>query len=126
MADIYRFVTKSNNRRPVYTSYELGKMVMDKRKSSGMNFAEFANKYEITERMLLQIETVSCSFSPKIYKICGSILGLSSEELLAEYVDDVNAANYRTKDNGVGVHATFEIANDIFNEIIMQRKIGIN
>lgn len=126
MADIYRFIKKSNNRRPVYTSYELGKMVRDKRESSGLDLAEFANKYGISEKMLSRIETVSCSFSPKIYKICGSILDLSPEELLAEYTDDVNAANYRAKDNGAGVHATFEMANNIFNEIIMQRKIGIN
>ncbi len=125
MADIYGFINKSNNRRPVYTSYELGKMVRDKRKSSGMNLTAFADKYGISEKMLVQIEEVSCSFSPKIYKICGSILGLSTEELLEEYIDDVKAVNYRTKDNGAGVHATFDKANDIFNEIIMQRKIGI-
>ncbi|MCI8667188.1 MAG: hypothetical protein HFG82_11070 [Dorea sp.] len=125
MADIYRFINKSNNRRPVYTSYELGKMVRDKRENSGMNLAVFAEQYGISEELLAQIETVSCSFSPKIYKTCGSILGLSSEELLAEYIDDVKAASYRTKDNGSGVYATFERANDIFNEIIMQRKIGI-
>ena len=31
MANIYRFVKKSNNSRPLYTSYELSKMVRDKR-----------------------------------------------------------------------------------------------
>lgn len=126
MADIYEFVKKSNNRRPVYTSYELSKMIRDKRENSGLNRSEFAAKYEIEETLLAEIEVGNASFSPRIYKVCGKILNLSTEELLAEIVDDEKAASYRASDNGTGVQATFEMANLLFNEIIMQKKIGIN
>ena len=126
MADIYEFVKKSNNRRPVYTSYELSKMVRDRRKDSGQSISEFALKNEVDENILKQIELGSCSFSPKIYRVGGNILGLSSKELLAEFIDDIEAVNYRANDNGKGVQETFEMANMLFNEIIMQKKIGIN
>ncbi len=125
MADIYEFVKKSDNRRPVYTSYELSKMVRDKREKEGSGILEFAAEYGIDEKMLADIEAGERSFSPEIYKICGSILGLSSEELLAEYIDDEKAANYRTGDSGSGVQATFDMANMLFNEMIMQKKIGV-
>lgn len=126
MANIYEFITKSNDRRPVYTSYELSKMVRDRRKDSGQSISEFALKNEVDENILKQIELGSCSFSPKIYRVCGNILGLSSKELLAEFIDDIEAVNYRANDNGKGVQETFEMANMLFNEIIMQKKIGIN
>lgn len=126
MADIYEFIKKSNNRRPVYTSYELSKMVRDKRKKSGLGVSEFAASHEINENILKEIEKGECSFSPKIYRICGDILNLSSEELLAEFVDDEEVVNYRASDNEVGVQDTFEMANMLFNEIIMQKKIGVN
>ena len=126
MANIYEFVKKSNNRRPVFTSYELSKMVKDKREKSGLNSLEFAAQYEISENMLLEIEQGSCSFSPKYYKACGQILNLSVDELLGEFVDDLQAANFRTTNDQRDVQETFEMANMLFNEIIMQMKIGIN
>ena len=57
MADIYEYVNKTNDSRPVYTSYELSKMVRKKRKSSNLDIAAFAEKYGIAEKMLKEIET---------------------------------------------------------------------
>lgn len=126
MADIYEFVKKSDNRRPVYTSYELSKMVREKRKDENLTISEFAIKYGTDDKMVEEIELGSCSFSPKVYRVCGSILNLSSEELLAEVIDDEATANFRTSDRGEGVESTFKMANMLFNEIIMQKKIGTN
>lgn len=126
MADIYEFVKKSNNSRPLYTSYELSKKVKDKRISEEIDVSEFALKYNVPLDVLLKIEEGSCSFSPKIYKACGQILGLATDELLSEINDDVAAANFRSDGNDANVQGTFELANMLFNEIIMQRKIGIN
>ena len=53
MADIYKFVKKSNNSRPLYTSYELSKNVKDKRIGEGISEAEFASKYGITMEQFL-------------------------------------------------------------------------
>lgn len=126
MADIYEFVKKSNNRRPVYTSYELSKKIKDKRTSEGLDVRDFASKYNVSLEMLCQIEEGSCSFSPKIYKVCGQILDLTSEELLSEINDDTEAANFRSNGNDDNVQCTFDLANMLFNEIIMQKKIGID
>lgn len=126
MADIYEFVKKSNNSRPLYTSYELSKKVKDKRISEGIDASGFASKYDIPLDILLKIEEGTCSFSPKIYKACGQILGLATDELLSEINDDVAAANFRSDGNDANVQGTFELANMLFNEIIIQRKIGIN
>jgi transcriptional regulator with XRE-family HTH domain len=120
MADIYKFVKKSNNSRPLYTSYELSKNVKDKRIGEGISEAEFASKYGITMELLQRIEEGNSSFSPKLYRVCGKILGLSTEELLSEINDDMAAAN------DSNVQGTFDLANMLFNEIIMQKKIGIN
>ena len=45
---------------------------------------------------------------------------------MSEINDDVAAANFRSDGNDANVQGTFELANMLFNEIIMQRKIGIN
>ena len=111
MADIYKFVKKSNNSRPLYTSYELSKNVKDKRIGEGISEAEFASKYGITMELLQRIEEGNSSFSPKLYRVCGKILGLS---------------NFRSDANDSNVQGTFDLANMLFNEIIMQKKIGIN
>ena len=126
MADIYEFVKKSNYSRPLYTSYELSKKVRDKRISEGIDASEFASKYDVPLDIFLKIEEGSCSFYPKIYKVCGQILGLTTDELLSEINDDVTAANFRSDGNDGNVQGTFDLANMLFNEIIIQRKIGIN
>ena len=126
MADIYKFVKKSDNSRPFYTSYELSKNVKDKRVGEGIGEAEFASKYGIPIELLQKIENGNSSFSPKLYKACGKILGLSTEELISEITDDMSAANFRSDANDSNVQGTFDLANMLFNEIIMQKKIGIN
>ena len=126
MADIYEFVKRSDNSRPLYTSYELSKMIRDKRASERLDAAEFALKYEVSLEVFLQIEEGGCSFSPGLYKACGQILNLTSEQLLSEVNDDTAAASFRSNGNDDNVQKTFHIANMLFNEIIMQKKIGIN
>lgn len=122
MSNIYQFVSKSDNRRPLYTSYELSKMVRDKRFASGLTILEFATQYNINSDTLMEIELGMCSFSPKMYKICGKILNLTTEDLLAEIVDD-EIIQCSIHNN---IQDTFNKANMIFNEIIMQKKIGTN
>lgn len=126
MADIFEYINKSDNRRPVYTSYELSEMVRKQRINSGQSITEFAAAHDITETMLMDIEAGTRSFSPKIYKACGKILNLSTERLTAEIVDDINTVNYRTTKDADNNPQTFNIANMLFNEIIMQQKIRSN
>ena len=46
--------------------------------------------------------------------------------LCGEINDDMAAANFRSDANDSNVQGTFDLANMLFNEIIMQKKIGIN
>lgn len=126
MADIYKFIKKSSNSRPLYTSYELSKLVKDMRIREDIDEAEFASRHGISIELLQRIEEGNSTFSPKLYRVCGKILGLSTEELLSEITDDVDAANFRLNVNDDNVQETFNLANMLFNEIIMQEKIGIN
>lgn len=50
MADIYEYVNKTNDSRPVYTSYELSKMVREKRKSGNLDIAAFAENMELQRK----------------------------------------------------------------------------
>ena len=126
MASIYEYIQISNNRRPVYTSYELSKMVREKRKVSEMGVSEFAAKYDTSEIELLKIEEGTCSFTPRMYKACSKILDLTVDKLIAEYEDDLTAVSYRATDSDDAVQETVKIANMLFNEMIMQEKIGTN
>lgn len=124
MADIFEFVKKSDNCRPVYTSYELSSMVKEKRKNERLDVKAFSKKHGVSEDILDQIENGRRVFSTKMYKSCGTILGLSTEEMLAEYEDDISAVNFRASENDESTQKTFDLVNMLFNEIIMQEKIS--
>lgn len=124
MSNIYEFIQKSNNCRPVYTSYELSKMVRNKRKEEETDCNSFALRYNLNIKLLQEIEQGQCSFSPRHYKACCNILGLSYEEILKEYDDSKECVNFRTCGSERETEKTFDVANMLFNEIIMQEKIG--
>lgn len=126
MANIFECIVKSDCRRPVYTSYELSAQVRDKRKMDGLTLQAFANNHNISIDILEQIEEGTRSFSPQLYKVCAKILDLSIDDLIEENIDDLSVVNFRTTDNSEGISDTFNLANKLFNEIIMQQKIGVN
>ncbi len=124
MANIYESVNKSSDRRPVFTSYELSDMVKRTIEDSGMAVSEYAAGKGISEDVLEKVLSAKGSFSPKMYKVCGSVLGLSMEQILAETVD-TGIVSYRASEDNCNVQATCALANNLFNEIIMQRKIRV-
>lgn len=98
---------------PKYTKYELSAMVKLKRKRYNWHKYYFCKYFKIDMHDLKLIEECQCAFSPKLYKICAKILGLSIDELLEE----VEQPRIDTKDK------TYLIADYIFQQIIMQKKI---
>lgn len=127
MANIYEYIIAPDScRRPVYTSYELSKQIKNKRREENMNVREFAMKYQVSEKIIEQIEDGTRSFSPQLYKACAKILELSLEQILEEDIDNLDIVNYRTTENNSGILDTVELANTIFNEVIMQKKISAN
>ena len=125
MSTIYDFCEISSNCRPVYTKYELSKEVNDKLKIDRIDVAQAACKYKTDISTIKEIKDGVCSFSPKHYKVCAEILGISIEKIVEEYHDDQSLVNYRTETDQNDSLEIFEKANLLFNEIIMQEKIGI-
>lgn len=97
---------------PKYTQYELSEMVKLKRKRYNWYKYDFCKYFDIEMHDLELIESATCSFSPKLYKICGKVLGIPNEELLANIEDNSIVTN----------NETYNKANYIFNEIILEDK----
>ena len=114
MADIFNFIEQSANTRPKYTSYEIIYMIKEKQKQSGLSLEEFCAKYNLTLEGYEKLISYRGVFNWKIYYKCAEILGVNVGELLEEYIDDVPASDDKT----------FLLANNLFNEIIMQEKIA--
>lgn len=64
------------------------------------------------------------SFSPKMYKLCSNVLNVPIDTILGE-IQDPDQVSYRTSDDNQNVKDTVAAANMLFNEIIMQQKIGV-
>lgn len=125
MATIFDFLSDYNCQCPVYTCYELGNAMKRKRENENMTVEEFAQDYDVDIEILKKIENVRGTFTPKMYQICSRILGISINDILAVENENVELASYRAESDSEAVNQTVEFANQLFHEIIMQRKIGI-
>lgn len=125
MATIFDYLSRSNCQRPVYTSYELSNLVKKKRKEEGISLEECAQRFGISTELLSKVENIKGTFTPKMYRACSAILNLSVEDILKVDNDETEVASYRADADSSEVSETVQFANQLFNEIIMQRKIGI-
>jgi len=125
MATIFDYLFKSDCQRPVYTSYELSNLVKEKRKQEDMSIEEYAQKFNVDTELLSKIENIKGTFTPKMYRACSVILDLSIEDILEVESDEIEVASYRADTNSSEVSKTVQFANQLFSEIIMQRKIGV-
>ena len=103
-----------------YTKYEISKLVKDKFKQSNLSKDEFCKEFNITKEMLESILVAKISFSKKILNICAIILDKSVSELISQEQDSCITVKFKTEE----AKATFELANLLFDEIIIQDKIG--
>jgi len=126
MANIWDYGSLSPFERPKYTRYELAKLVRDKRIELGLTPREAAMQYNVDEKLWKSIESASRAFNVRIYKIVADFLGMSREEILAKEIDDMAAISFRTKENNQEIEEAVQIANAIFNEMVMQEKIGVH
>lgn len=126
MSTIWDFIQTSPNERPKYTRYELAKMVHDKRVKLGLTVEDLASRYEVNVPFWESIESASRAFNVRIYKLIGSFLGMSKDELLAKEFDDETTISFRTIDEEhIEIKEAVQAANAIFNEMVMQEKIGV-
>lgn len=126
METIFEKISMSDSKRPVYTSYELSQLVKTKRLKEQLNEEEFALKHRVDTHLLQQVEEANRIFSPSLYRVCSKILDITIDDIVAYVEDDIDDASYRISGKAEGIQNTVELANKLFNEIIMQKKISIH
>lgn len=103
-----------------YTKYEISKLVRDKFKQSNLSKEEFCKEFNITREMLESILISKTSFDKRILRNASIILNKSIYELVSKEQDSCITIKFKTEET----KTTFELANLLFDEIIMQDKIG--
>lgn len=116
-------INEQANRRPKYTKYEIAKLVKQKIEASQLALNDFCIKFDIDSKILTDILAAKRSFNKKILNSAAVILDTDIRELLSEEVDAAPA--FRSKDIKEETIKTVDIANLLFNEIIMQKKISV-
>ncbi|MGD6803950.1 helix-turn-helix domain-containing protein [Rossellomorea aquimaris] len=125
MSTIWDFIHSNPSERPKYTRYELAKLVKQKRVKDGLSIDEASSKYNVEESFWSGIENATRVFNVKVYNIIGSFLNMTKEELLSKETDDLTFVSYRTNDESLAeIKEAVDIANVIFNEMVMQEKMG--
>lgn len=114
-------INEMANIRPRYTKYEISKLVNQKFQDSKLSLSRFCEKFDIEEKTLTSILLAKRSFNKMMLSKCAVILEKDVDELLAEDIDALPA--FRSKEQKEDTIITYNIANELFNEIIMQKKI---
>jgi len=124
MATIWDYVDFNSCQRPAFTKYELSKKVKEKRSASGLSIEEFSKKYSIPVSLLVSIEEAKRSFNIPMYETCSKILEMDLNELLKTVQEDLSCINFKLGKVHEATWRTVEMANVLFNEMIMQHKIS--
>lgn len=118
-------VINNNFECPKYTRYELAKLVRDKRKEDKLTIDEMASRFDVDNNFWESIENATRVFNVRIYKIISQYLNLSLDELLSKENNNMESISFRTKENNEEIEFAVKVANKIFDEMIMQEKIGV-
>lgn len=128
MATILEKVKFNPYERQSYTKYELSNMIKEKRSELNLDIEQFSEKYDISTKVILAIEEAKRSFNVIMYKACCRILDMNIDEILRK--DSEEQLNISYRKNGSDetddfANETVELANIIFNEMVMQRKYNV-
>jgi len=123
MATILDSIVFDPCQRPAYTKYELSKKVAEKRSASELSIEEFSKRYDVSSSVVSSIEKGKQSFDVSMYKACSVILELDIDELLRTDKEDIGCVRFRAEEVSNDTLDTVRLANVIFNEMVMQRKI---
>jgi transcriptional regulator with XRE-family HTH domain len=126
MATIYETIKYNDCQRPKYTPYELSSLVKNKRQQENLDQFNFAKRYDIEIQSLIEIEEIKQSFSPNLYIACCKILNMSIVDIIEIEKDDLSCVSFRASTKSDNMQKTVDLANFLFNEIIMQKRINAN
>ena len=122
MATILDAINFSPYKRPKYIRYELSSLVKKKRAEMNMEIEEFASVFDVPVKDIEEIELCQRLFGQQLYETCMKVLNMSFEEILAEDKDEDVVTEFPNEE----IKQAYEIANLIFQEMIMQEKISTN
>lgn len=125
MATIWDYIDFDPCQRPAFTKYELSKKIKEKRAASGLSVEEFSKQYGIPVSLLVSIEEAKRSFNVPMYEACARILGMELDELLKTDQEDLGCVKFRSGKMHKATWKTVEMANILFNEMVMQHKISV-
>lgn len=126
MANIWESVQFNPSERPKYTRFELAKLVRDKRVKHDLSYSDLSSQYGGDENLWESIEAASRAFNVRVYTAIGAFLGMSIKELTSKDVDIIEGISFRAKETNEEINKTVQIANLIFDEMVMQEKISVN
>ncbi|WP_039930625.1 hypothetical protein [Turicibacter sp. HGF1] len=129
MATIIEQVQFSPYERPKYTISELSQMVIVKRKMLNESISEMAKRLALDEDLIMEIEQSPRFFNVNSYKACSQILEIPIVQMLEKEIEEPVSISYRQKEIGCGneeTSKTIELANIIFQEMVIQHKINQN
>lgn len=118
MGDIFEYINQSDNIRPKYTDYEIRELIRQKLLASGLSKEKFLRKYNISFELFNDLIGENKMFTKEMLYKSAEILEVDIDELVEEYEDDLSSFSDAFNNK------TFVVANKLFNEIIMQEKIG--
>lgn len=124
MGTIFEKIKDNPYERPKYTRYELAKMVKDYRVEKDLSVESVAKRFNVESKFWSSIEEASRVFNSKIYNVISEFLGVDRRELLQKDKDNLSNISYRSKLKSNDINESVHLANIIFNEIVMQEKIG--
>lgn len=126
MTTILDAVKVNPNERPKYSRYQLAEMVKSERISKRLTIDEVANQFNVGNDFWQSIEQASRVFNVKIYGIIASFLNLPVNEILAKEKDNLDLMSFRAVDDeNLEILEAVNFANIIFNELVVQEKIGV-
>lgn len=125
MGTILDNVKNDSCKRPAYTKFELSQMVIEKRNKLKLSLEDFAKFHDISPLILQSIEEGKRSFNTKMYKASGKILDLTIDELSRFDKEELMCVSFRAENINKEMYDTINIANKLFDEMVMQHKIGV-
>ncbi|WP_404467052.1 XRE family transcriptional regulator [Planococcus rifietoensis] len=126
MSTILEGVQVNAYQRPKYNRYELARLVSNKRVKSDLSIHEIASQFNVEPALWESIENGSRTYDQEIYRIVAQFLNTSVASLLEKEQDDISSLSYRTIDeDSTEVANVVELANKIFQELVMQEKISV-
>jgi transcriptional regulator with XRE-family HTH domain len=114
----------SSSERPRYTRYEMGEELYQKRINLGKSIEQVSKEYSISVEKLNFMEEGKIALSFKDYKFLSEFTSIPFEELMSSQIDSA-MLSFRTKDEkDSSILEAIELADNIFNDFVMQAKIN--